>query len=182
PLRARLLAHGVYQALRDLGDLKVFLGHHIFAVWDFMSLLKCLQRQLTCLDEVWVPKGSRMTRRLINEIVLGEESDDLDTGCTSHVELYLDAMRQIGCSTEAIDSVLRCVAQGVDVLSALEYAPEHAREFSRTTFAIVKSNSLPAIAAAFTLGREDVIPDMFSALVADLQAHGHANTSILQHY
>ncbi len=182
PIRQRLLAHPVYESLRDLDDLKVFMSHHIFAVWDFMSLLKGLQRRMTCLDEVWLPQGERTARRLINEIVLGEESDEVGGGATSHFEMYLDAMRQIGCSTAAIDAVLAEVRGGRDVLTALAAAPAAARQFSRTTFAIVKGGSLPAIAAAFTLGREDVIPDMFTVLVADLQRQGRAETSILQDY
>ena len=176
------MTHSVYRSLKDVEDLRVFLSHHVFAVWDFMSLLKALQRRLTCLDEVWMPRGDRSSRRLINEIVLGEESDDVGGAVTSHFEMYLDAMRQVGCSTAGIDAVLARVVGGVDVRVALEDAPDAAQQFSRTTFSIVRSASLPAIAAAFTFGREEIIPDMFSALVGDLQQQGRANTSILQDY
>lgn len=182
PVRQRLLAHPVYRSLKDEEGLRDFLSHHVFAVWDFMSLVKALQRRLTCLDEVWVPRGDRSSRRLINEIVLGEESDDVGGAVTSHFEMYLEAMRQVGCSTADIDAVLARVVGGENVKVALEAAPHAARQFSRTTFAIVKSGSLPAIAAAFTFGREEIIPDMFSALVEDLQRRGCVNTSILQDY
>lgn len=182
PVRQRLLTHPVYRSLKDVEDLRGFLAHHVFAVWDFMSLVKALQRRLTCLDEVWVPRGGRSSRRLINEIVLGEESDDVGGAVTSHFEMYLEAMRQVGCSTADIDAVLARVVGGEDVHVALEAAPHAARQFSQTTFAIVQSASLPAIAAAFTFGREEIIPDMFTALVEDLQQQGRANASILQEY
>ena len=100
PLRERLLRHPVYDSLRTADDLRVFMSLHVFAVWDFMSLVKALQRELTCTDEVWRPKGSRSARRLVNEIVLAEESDDLGGSYASHYELYREAAKQVGGSTE----------------------------------------------------------------------------------
>lgn len=182
PLRERLLGHGVYRALRTLPDLHVFLRHHVFAVWDFMSLLKALQRRLTSLDEVWRPRGPAGARRLVNEIVLGEESDVVDGRPVSHFELYLLAMRQVGAPTDAIDRTLRRVEAGMDVVEALAVAPDAARRFSTTTFSIVAAGELPAIAAAFTLGREDVIPAMFTELVQDLNRRGRADATLLLRY
>jgi len=182
PLRERLVAHDVYRALRSLPDVHTFLRHHVFCVWDFMSLLKALQRRLTCLDEVWLPRGGRAARRLVNEIVLGEESDLVDGRPLSHFELYLQAMREVGAPTDDIDEVLRRVRAGGDVLDALTAAPAAAHRFAATTFSIVRSGSLPAIAAAFTLGREDVIPAMFTELVQDLSRRGRADARTLLVY
>ena len=168
PLRGRLLAHPIYAHLHTLADVRTFMAQHVFAVWDFMSLLKALQRQLTSLDVVWRPRGDAVARRLINEIVVGEESDEDGAGFTSHFELYTRAMREAGASTAAIDAVLARVEAGDDVFAALAVAPTAARAFATVTFELVTCGSLPAVAAAFTLGREDVIPDMFTALVRDL--------------
>ena len=95
PLRQQLLTHSLYQNISSVADLQVFMEHHVFAVWDFMSLLKSLQQKLTCVTTPWMPVGSANTRYLINEIVAGEESDVDEHGDrTSHFELYLAAMRQ----------------------------------------------------------------------------------------
>ncbi len=75
PTRAALLAHPVYSQINDYEGLKQFSKFHVFAVWDFMSLLKSLQIGLTCVTLPWLPVGSANTRFLINEIVTGEESD-----------------------------------------------------------------------------------------------------------
>jgi hypothetical protein len=168
PLRQRLCLHPLYSRFCTLADVRLFQQHHVFAVWDFMSLLKALQRALTSIDLVWRPRGDAVARRLVNEIVLGEESDDDQGGYTSHYELYRRAMREAGADGAAIDAVLAQVAAGQDVFAALQLAPAPARRFCTTTFELVHGGSLPAIAAAFTLGREDVIPDMFTALVDDL--------------
>lgn len=182
PVRERLLGHRVYAALRTRRDLYTFLEHHVFAVWDFMSLLKALQRQLTCLEEVWRPCGDAAARRLVNEIVLGEESDLVAGEPISHFELYLRAMREVGAPTDAIDRAMRRLDAGLDVCEAMQVAPEAARRFVTTTFDIVRSGSLPAIAAAFTIGREDVIPDMFTRFVRDLHRDGVGSARTLLVY
>jgi hypothetical protein len=75
--RTEVVTHPIYARLQDLPAVRTFLEHHVFAVWDFMSLLKSLQRNLTCVEVPWVPTGPTGSRRLINDIVLVEESDEL---------------------------------------------------------------------------------------------------------
>ncbi|MBC8085131.1 MAG: DUF3050 domain-containing protein [Hymenobacter sp.] len=172
PARTQLVAHDVYHALHSLEDLQVFMQHHVFAVWDFMSLLKALQRDLTCISVPWVPQGSPATRRLINEIVLEEETDvDQQGQPSSHFEMYLRSMEECGADTAPMHRMLGALAIGESVEKALAVAdaPESVRRFVLETFAIIGSGSTPAIAAAFTFGREDVIPDMFRHLVQDLR-------------
>jgi len=157
--------------MHSLDDLRVFMAHHVFAVWDFMSLLKALQRDLTCTTLPWVPTGNPATRRLINEIVLEEETDlDPEGQATSHFELYLRAMREAGADTAPAERLLAALADGASVPAALAaaQAPPAVQEFVKHTFAVISAGQPHATAAAFTFGREDVIPDMFRHLVADL--------------
>ncbi|MCA8832616.1 DUF3050 domain-containing protein [Hymenobacter pini] len=185
PARRHLIAHGVYQSLNSLHDLRVFMQHHVFAVWDFMSLLKALQRELTCVEVPWVPRGNPATRRLINDIVLEEETDvDPEGNPTSHFELYLRAMRECGADTAPVERLLDALAQGASVEQALEaaQAPASVREFVLDTFRIIGSGQPHAIAAAFTFGREDVIPDMFRHLVADLTQHFPGQLDTFSYY
>jgi DUF3050 family protein len=179
------MAHPLYAAIDAADALRVFVEHHVFAVWDFMSLVKVLQGCLTCLDVPWTPHGDPASRRFINEIVLGEESDeDGRGGFTSHFELYLAAMRQAGARTERIDAFLDLLHRGEDVDSALDRsrAPFAARAFVRSTFRVISSGSLPAAAAAFTLGREDVIPEMFRSLVVRLDGEPPGQFGRLREY
>jgi hypothetical protein len=169
PLRARLTTHPLYAAIRTPAHLRLFLQSHVFAVWDFMSLLKALQSRLTCTSVPWVPTAFPESRRFINEIVLGEESDQFRGRAISHFELYLEAMQQAGADTAPIQALLATAANGTFNPAAIE-APAAARQFVATTFNIIGKGSLPAIAAAFTFGREDVIPDIFRELVRDLNA------------
>ncbi len=169
PLRQRLATHPLYSSIRTEAHLRLFMESHVFAVWDFMSLLKALQARLTCVTSPWVPTALPASRRFINEIVLGEESDEFQGRPISHFELYLEAMQQAGAGTSAIHSLLSDLA-GTPVLEAVRNAqiPQGPRAFLTTTFSLIASGRLHALAAAFTFGREDVIPDMFRSLVRDL--------------
>jgi hypothetical protein len=171
PARQRMVDHTLYRRIQSLDDLRVFMEYHVFAVWDFMSLLKALQRDLTCTTLPWVPTGNPTTRRLINEIVLEEETDlDPEGQAISHFELYLRAMREAGADTAPAQRLLAALAEGANVPAALAaaQAPAAVQEFVKQTFAVIAAGQPHAIAAAFTFGREDVIPDMFRNLVADL--------------
>ena len=171
PLRAQLFKHEVYRSIKTQDDLRTFMEHHVFAVWDFMSLLKALQGRLTGVTIPWSPRGDRNARRLINEIVLEEESDeDGEGGYISHFELYRAAMAQCGANTSRIDAFMGRLSQGQPVLEVLATTgvPKAAQAFVRTTWRIIESGPTHSIAAAFTLGREDLIPNMFRALVVDL--------------
>ncbi len=173
PLRDRLARHPLYAAIRTIENLRTFMESHVFAVWDFMSLLKSLQRGLTSVEVPWVPSAHPSGRRFINEIVLGEESDVYEGRSLSHFEIYLDAMRRIGASTVAIDRTIeaagRCRSGNFAPLEgALQTIPAPARHFVQTTFRVIETGGLAAQAAAFTFGREDAIPAIFRSLVRDL--------------
>jgi hypothetical protein len=106
PMRHRLIDHPLYGEVRDIQDLRIFLQSHVFAVWDFMSLLKSLQACLMCVATPWLPSAYPKSRRLINEIVLGEESDKFGDGDISHFELYLQAMVEAEADTSAIRTLI----------------------------------------------------------------------------
>jgi hypothetical protein len=171
PLRTALLEHPIYREIDGLESLHIYLEHHVFAVWDFMSLLKELQRRLCCVDVPWLPAADTLGTRFINEIVLAEESDDDGRGgCISHFELYRRAMRQCGASTAAIDGFLDELLRGTSIEAALETHAIAAcvRLFVSETFAIIAEGELCAIASAFTFGREDLLPALFQRIVDEL--------------
>ncbi|NUU23947.1 MAG: DUF3050 domain-containing protein [Streptomycetaceae bacterium] len=148
-------------------DVRVFMAHHVFAVWDFMSLLTVLQRHLTCVGVPWTPRGGAEARRLVNEIVLVEESDLTSLGPRSHFELYLEAMGAAGADTAPVLCFLDMLADGVGVPEAVQLcgAPPAAAAFVTHTWRIVEHAPVHCVAAAFALGREELVPRMFEHLL-----------------
>lgn len=185
PLRQAIIKHKVYSVIQNIEVLHVFMKYHVYAVWDFMSLLKSLQQNLTCTSLPWVPKGSASTRFLINEIVVGEESDiDAHGIRKSHFELYLDAMNQCGAPTEEIIQFINAIKQGHSLEEAFEKAntPIKARDFVSFTFDIIQNHKLATQAAIFTFGREDLIPGMFLSMIQDMYQHHPEQISSFKYY
>ena len=142
PYRELLLRHPVYQQLRHLNDLNILMEQHVFAVWDFMALLKSLQFGLTSTNAPWMPIGNPKTRRLINEIVLEEESDiDINGNPSSHYEMYLQAMHQSGANTEKVERFIKRLLSGYSHKELLKFnveqIEEYTLEFINTTFDII---------------------------------------------
>jgi hypothetical protein len=219
--RERLVRHRIYGLVNSAARLRRFMESHAFAVWDFQSLLKAMQQRLTCTTIPWVPTPDPEARRLVNEIVLDEESDELpEGGAASHFELYLEGMRAAGADTAPIDRMIEelrsakapqvgqpaatggrtdasltadalaagrneagrpqvgqpAATVGEVVAEAMRTAgaPQAAQAFVRESFAVIEQGSTHGIVAAFTYGREDVIPDMFRSLVSSLASRDPA--------
>ncbi|MFD7663967.1 DUF3050 domain-containing protein [Streptomyces sp. NPDC059788] len=162
PARDHVLGHRVHGELTSPCRVAAFQEHHVFAVWVFMSLLKSLQRDLTCTALPWVPQGPPVGRRLINEITLAEESDALEDGYTSRFELYVDGMRRTGADTEPVESFVALLLDGSTVAKALKDAnvPPAAADFTVATWDVVAHAPLHCRAATFAFGRADLIPGM----------------------
>ena len=185
PLIENIVNHKLYAAIEDIEDMRVFMQYHVYAVWDFMSLLKTLQRNLTCVNVPWVPVGNAETRFLINEIVTGEESDvDMNGVRKSHFEMYLDAMDQCGADSSSIKTFIASLQQNGDLELAFKTAktPAAAREFVNFTFGVINSNKTHLQSAIFTYGREDLIPGMFVSMLNDIDRNFPDSVSIFKYY
>jgi len=185
PLRDQIIHHKVYRVITDMTDINIFMKYHVFAVWDFMSLLKSLQNNLTCTTIPWFPTGSADTRFLINEIVVGEESDIDQNGIRkSHFELYLDAMKQSNADTTCIHKFLDLVKNQTYFEQAFIAAnvPHAAQQFVKNTFQIIQSNQPHIQAATFTFGREDLIPGMFHAIINDIDKVQPDKIAVFKYY
>ena len=174
PYQDTLLNHPLYNNIKSMDDLQCFLEHHVFAVWDFMSLLKALQNKLTCTTTPWMPVGNPETRYLINEIVLAEETDvDQEGRHKSHYELYIDAMKDAGANTRLVSDFLARVEETRNIFVAVKNSdlPDAVKDFLNFTFELIEQGEAHEIAAAFTFGREDLIPDMFTAILKKFQGN-----------
>jgi hypothetical protein len=170
--KKELSAHPVFSEIDSLHVLQRFMEVHVFAVWDFMSLTKRLQQELTCTRLPWLPPLDAKAARLINEIVLGEESDDRpghDHDHYSHFELYLDAMREIGASTARVEHFIELLRGGIHYRTALDSvgAGAAATHFVSDTLNVALKAPAHCVAAAFLHGRESIIPQMFQRILDD---------------
>jgi len=174
PQKKILLQHPLYEKVKTITDLHCFLENHVFAVWDFMSLLKALQSKLTCTTTPWFATPNPETRYLINEIVLAEESDlTLDGRRQSHYEMYIEAMKDCGANTMEIDSFLTELNSLQNIFVAIKTSNLHPniKAFLDFTFRVIEEGKPHEIAAAFTFGREDLIPNMFTVILKNFQTN-----------
>ncbi|UUC45909.1 DUF3050 domain-containing protein [Flavobacterium cerinum] len=172
PQKDILLNHPLYSQIQNIDDLHCFLEGHVYAVWDFMSLLKALQAKLTCTTTPWFATKNPETRYLINEIVLAEESDiSLDGKRLSHFEMYIDAMNDCKANTTQVAHFLENVVSTQNIFVSIKQSDLHPniKAFLDFTFRVIEEGKPHEIAAAFTFGREDLIPGMFTAILKYFQ-------------
>jgi hypothetical protein len=184
PLRNALLIHPIYREVNSLSRLREFMQLHVFAVWDFMSLVKRLQGELTCNRLPWTPPARAPIARFANEVVLGEESDlGPDGKPISHFELYLRAMDEIGADSTEIRGFIAQLDLGArwrEVFNELTIPPGVAA-FVNETLRCATQGSLVEVATCFLFGREDVIPEMFERLLM-LWGNGKAEVPHFAYY
>jgi len=174
PLQAELERHPIYESLRSIDDLRVFMEHHVFSVWDFMSLVKYLQGHIAPARVPWMPEGDPALRYFINQLVLGEESDTApgpggNVSYGSHFEHYCKAMDDIGADGDMPRRFLELVREkGIDDALYSDMVPLPARYFSETTFCFIREDKPHAVASALAFGRERLIPDMFRRFLREM--------------
>ena len=183
--RDQLMNHHIYGNINSIYNLKQFMESHVYAVWDFMSLVKKLQLDLTTTTLPWQPPVNNSAAKLINEIVWGEETDfDKDGNSVSHFEMYLNAMRQIGANTLVIENLLSQLQNGkhiFDIIKQMEL-PSYVTDFLRFTFQTIEESKTHKIAAVFTFGREDLIPDMFISMIKRMNRENEHNFDQIIYY
>ncbi|MFT7247863.1 MAG: hypothetical protein ACI9DJ_000011 [Algoriphagus sp.] len=184
-LRTILKNHELYNLLSNVDDIKTFMEKHVYAVWDFMSLLKAIQNHLTCTSIPWKPVKNAKTSRFINEIVFGEESDLNEEHIPkSHFEMYIEAMNEVNADSSRIMNLVNSVnflGEIDDKLSKANLKTAE-REFLKFTFDTIQSNEIHKIASAFTFGREDLIPDMFIEIISNADQKGENKFPKLSYY
>ena len=164
-----------------MSDLRRFMEDHVFAVWDFMSLLKRLQQDPTCTKVPWFPADDARAARLMNDIVIGEETDaDPDGSYVSHFDLYLRAMADVGASTRQFDAFRSLARVGTSVEAAMVRSgvSPHVQAFVVHTMRLAQSGSTEEVLAAFFYSREDIIPETFSRLQKTLAGARRDNESL----
>jgi Protein of unknown function (DUF3050) len=186
PLRDKLLAHRVYDMLTSMKALRVFMEYHCYAVWDFMCLLKCLLSKSTCTQIPWKNMENTDAARMINEIVVAEETDIRQDGhgYASHYTLYVEAMEEIGANTDTLCRFADLIGEGMPWAQAAKRAevPVAAAEFMSHTLEICQEHPPYEVAAFFLFGRENLIPDMFRKIVEGLADSENVSIDAFRYY
>ena len=170
-LQDNLRNHPVYKSIETLEDLICFVEHHIYSVWDFMSLVKYIQSEISPSTYPWFPNHNGNLRRFINEIVLEEESDEttFKGEYLSHFEIYQKAMDEIGADTKTSKLFIKLVKnKGITEIINSSCIPESAQKFIGTTFNFINTKKLHIVTSAFTYGRETIVPMMFRSIIKKL--------------
>tara|TARA_B110001452_G_scaffold104320_1_gene86490 strand:+ start:55 stop:873 length:819 start_codon:yes stop_codon:yes gene_type:complete len=185
PLREKLKKHELYESLKSIEDIKKFMESHVYAVWDFMSLLKALQNLLTCTKIPWTPNLDSKSARLINQIIVDEESDlNYNGDPKSHFEMYLEAMEEIQANTLPINHFISGIKeQDATVNFINNYNIDSSiQSFLNFSFQTIEGRKSHEIAAAFTFGREEIIPDMFIAIIEQTEKSKKVSLDKINYY
>ncbi len=170
PLHEKLYSHPIYKSVNNREKLITFMNYHAYSVWDFMSLVKFLQNHFAPSQVPWRPMEHKDIVYFINDIVLEEESDKTDDGKTmSHFEMYCLAMAEVGANADRPFSFAKSLNhQSLEkAFTQFEINP-FIKKGNEKTFSFLDSNKPHIAAAAFCFGRENIIPNMFSELLSQM--------------
>ena len=185
PLRDKLKNHELYESLKSIDDIKVFMESHVYAVWDFMSLLKALQNLLTCTKIPWTPNLDSKSARLINQIIVDEESDlNYNGEPKSHFEMYLEAMEEIQANTLPINNFITGIKEIDNAVNFIKNynIDSSVQSFLNFSFQTIEGGKSHEIAAAFTFGREEIIPDMFIEIIEQTEKSKKVSLNKINYY
>lgn len=166
------LSNPMYLALQNMDGIKLFMQSHVFAVWDFMSLVTALQGHFTSIKVPWNPNSHTLAARFVNEIKLGEESDIIEEMVISHFEYYLEAMKDLGIEVDTVNNFVNDASLfGFEPAVKIheDRLPAGVKEFMKTTFSFIQSSPHELI-SSFVFGRETLIPDMFTAALKSMES------------
>ncbi|MDD7985818.1 DUF3050 domain-containing protein [Lentisphaera marina] len=183
-MNKKLSEHSLYKEVWSAQGIRVFMQYHVFCVWDFQSLAKKIQQICSPPEFPWMPHKSPELRRLINEVILEEETDTDPTtnSYCSHYELYLKAMEQCGADISLHNNYMLNLQKGENLFSLNEYLPGPLREFLDFSFELIFKGKDHELCAVFAKGRESLIPDMFSSLVSELDGECPDDWSLFHYY
>lgn len=176
-LRAKLTVHPLYSALKCEKALRIFMQHHVFAVWDFMSLIKSMQLHIAPVKIPWVPPADARYAHFINQLVLEEESDVALTGIgsashASHFESYCQAMVEVGADIRPISQFIDNLRNGgFEAAFRITAIPTPSIKFMSFTFDVIGRNQPHLLAAVLAYGRESLVPQLFHVLLDMLQTN-----------
>lgn len=175
---------GLAAHLRTPAAWRAFTEHHVFAVWDFMSLLKRLQAEVTHTGVPWLPPADARAARFVNEMVLAEECDEDGLGgFADHFSTYRRGMREAGADCTPIDTLLEGLRAGRKWREALAAAnaPPVAAHFVAHTLSVAEDGLPHEVAASFLFGREALLPTLFAELLTSLTQEA-PGLRTLRHY
>lgn len=172
PLTEQITHHEVYSKISSLPHLRLFMEQHVFAVWDFMCLLKELFRKIVSTSAPWFPSKDALSANLISSILVEEEGDLAEDGLSymSHYEMYLKAMNDIGANTTHINRLLSLLKENHSIQDAIALIPIRTgtKNFVLTTFDFFQLE-VHEIAATFVFGREGITASMFLPILKQIE-------------
>jgi len=176
PQRQRLDNRPVYAALHSLADLRCFMAHLVYAVRNFMPVVKYPQNAVAPTRYSWAPRHHPAARDCINQWMLEEKSDigppDADGNAVygRRFELCCGAIRKIGADpAPTLKFVEIAAACGMPRAFASGLAPLPPRRFMGHTLRFLDSGKPHIVAAALALGRGRIIPDGFRAFLQKMR-------------
>ncbi|MCW5588083.1 MAG: DUF3050 domain-containing protein [Legionellales bacterium] len=179
PLTSQIVSHPLYSEIASIPQLRLFMEQHVFAVWDFMCLLKELHRRIVSTAAPWFPPRDALSANLISSILVEEEGDLTENGVdyASHYDIYIHGMDNINADTRPIKQLQSLLMNGSNITEALEQLSlkTSTKEFVLTTFSFFEGE-VHELAAAFVYGREGITAAMFSPLIKQLEVEmNHRN-------
>lgn len=172
-----LESHKLYDRIFDDYSLRLFVEHHVVCVWSYNYLLRNIYQELVSMIQPLNSQAQKEALRIISEAILEEEVEEqTDGSLLSHLEIYLEAMQELGADVGPILSFFDMQESGASWQESLaaSHFPASVAQYARSMGELFERPLHERAAVLFYEG-EPFIPDTFLNRLGQLGARHDVN-------
>lgn len=172
----------IYKLIDSDEKLRLYMEQQVACVWFYQILLKNITRDILSMTRSIDCRSTKELMQISCALIMEEELDDvLDGEITSHLELFLESMYEVGCNMKPFLSFMESFEEGLSLEKAVEESLfcQSTKRYLLNSLTILDLSLHEKASALFYEG-EPYIPDDFLSYLNTY--HGEKVANLVLYY